>query len=343
MMKKISAFLFTLLMLLALAAGAFAEEERHFDTEPGGFRITVPDEVKNAAGMLQFFPCTQYSYGTDIYITSFSYVAMTAEEYAAWQNSMSDPKLSDEELLRLQDQYGEAFAELFSVTASASPELAEFYYQTMLTRGTHPECTRIGEADGFVFDLYDCSPDYKENIDAWKAPFAEDFPRVHAALQDALTKADLFAPDTSDPFEGLQLSFETRDLDGNPVKSGELFRQNKITMLNIWATWCEPCKEELKALGEMDSRLQEQGCRLVGMLYDSGDEGAAQEGKALLKENGAEYLNLMFPEGFEEQLGKRLSLPTNLMVDSSGTVLCSIGGASIDAYEPVVQKLLAEK
>lgn len=47
--------------------------------------------------------------------------------------------------------------------------------------------------------------------------------------------------------------------------------------------------------------------------------------------------------GIEKQLGKQLSFPTTLMIDSDGTVLASIVGAAPEAYEPVIQKLLAEE
>lgn len=341
-MKKSLALLLALVMLSSLTAAAFAEEAPIFDTEPGGYRITVPDAVKYSVGIVEFYPCTVYSYGVDIFITGFNYLAMTEAEYAAWENALYDPKATDEEVRRLSDQYRDADAEIFTVTASATRELADFYEQTLLDRGLHPERIPLGEADGFVFDLYDSREDCKAKIDAWKSPFAEDFPRVHDALKDALIKAELFAPDTSDPFKDLKLSFETRDLDGNPVSSEDLFKQNTITMLNFWATWCGPCKAELKDLGELARRLPEQNCALVGMLYDSADKGAIDQCKALLAENDAEYLNLMFPEDYEKQLGKQLSFPTTLMVDSSGTVLASIVGAAPEAYEPVIQKLLDE-
>ncbi len=343
MVKKIPALLLALVMLSPLSAGAFAREEPIFDTEPGGYRIMLPDEVKNAVGTVMFFPSTTFDFDVDIYISGFSYLAMTAEEYAAWKNALNDPKVTQDEVQRLYDRYYEACVEVFTVTASGTGELADFYEKAMQDRGLHLERSTLGEADGFVFDLYDSCDDYQEITDAWKSPFAEDYTRVHDALKDALTGAALFAPDPSDAFQDLQLTFETRDLDGNPVKSEALFKQNKITMLNIWATWCEPCKAELEELGEIARRLPEQNCALVGMLYDSADEGAVEEGKALLKENRADYLNLMFPEGYEKQLGKQLAFPTTLMVDSSGTVLGSIEGAAIKAYEPVMQKLLAEE
>ena len=77
------------------------------------------------------------------------------------------------------------------MTASATRELADFYEQTLLDKGLHPERIPLGEADGFVVDLYDSREDCQAKIDAWKSPFAEDFPRVHDALKDALIKASI--------------------------------------------------------------------------------------------------------------------------------------------------------
>jgi len=344
-MKKLLAIMLCLVMLSSLTAGAFAEEELSYNTEPGGYRITVPDEVKNAVGMVMFLPSDTYDPSTEVYISCFYYMAMTPEEYAAMNEALADPKITEEEMTRLYKQSIDANIDLFTMAASATPELSDFYEKALQAKGRNPERIRLGEADGFVFDLYDGSPDDKEKIDALKSPFAEDYARVYAALKEALTKAELFAPDTSDPYEGIQLSFETKDLDGNPVKSEELFKENKITMLNIWATWCEPCKSELKELGEMDRRLQEKNCAIVGLLYDSAEEGAIEEGKALLKENGAEYLNLMFPEGLEEELaksGKKMSYPTTLMVDGSGTVQGSFDSVAVELYEPMIERLLED-
>ena len=81
-MKKSLALLLALVMLSSLTAAAFAEEAPIFDTEPGGYRITVPDAVKYSVGIVEFYPCTVYSYGVDIFITGFNYLAMTEAEYA---------------------------------------------------------------------------------------------------------------------------------------------------------------------------------------------------------------------------------------------------------------------
>lgn len=64
--------------------------------------------------------------------------------------------------------------------------------------------------------------------------------------------------------EGADVAFETTDLDGNPVNSAQLFSQNKITMINIWATTCGPCIEEMPELEKMNQEFQKKGGAIVG-------------------------------------------------------------------------------
>ena len=72
--------------------------------------------------------------------------------------------------------------------------------------------------------------------------------------------------------DGAAVSFETQDLDGNPVTSEELFADHKITMVNVWATWCSNCKaemEELEALNKVWSALD---CQIIGICDDAEEE-----------------------------------------------------------------------
>ena len=62
------------------------------------------------------------------------------------------------------------------------------------------------------------------------------------------------------------------DLEGKPVKSEEIFSGHAITMINMWATWCDPCKEELPALAEMAESYEKKGCRIIGLCLDAEDE-----------------------------------------------------------------------
>lgn len=65
------------------------------------------------------------------------------------------------------------------------------------------------------------------------------------------------------------VSFETVDLDGNPVTSEELFVDHDVTVINIWATWCINCKQEMEELEALNKEWADKGCQIIGICDDS--------------------------------------------------------------------------
>ena len=150
-------------------------------------------------------------------------------------------------------------------------------------------------------------------------------------MQEGLSQNEQFFVPTEpeDPWSGKELRFETTDLDGNPVRSEELFAQHKVTMLNIWATWCDPCKRELRELGDINRRVQEKNGAIIGILSDADDAETIALGKELLAENGADYLNLTLPAALNE-LGIIILAPPIL-------------GAAVSLYETRFSELMEGK
>ncbi len=141
---------------------------------------------------------------------------------------------------------------------------------------------------------------------------------------------------------GDQISFETSDLAGNPVNSADLFAQAKVTMINLWATWCGPCKGELPELGEMAKEFEAQGGQLVGLCLDAGDDETIATAEALLSDAGAAYLNLRPMEGLNEKFPTE-GYPTSFFVDSEGKLLVApIVGAAVDDYPVAMVEALAQ-
>ena len=149
--------------------------------------------------------------------------------------------------------------------------------------------------------------------------------------------------DTNGSLIGLELRFESTDLDGNPVDIAELFSQNRITMVNLWGTWCSACLREMGELAQLHARLREKGCGIVGVEYEKGLplEQFAENGRTVLNHFGIDYPNVIRPEG-DPILGGFTTYPTTLFVDSEGTILTyPIVGAAVDKYEKTVDSLLA--
>ena len=79
-------------------------------------------------------------------------------------------------------------------------------------------------------------------------------------------------------------AFEGKDLDGNTVKSDELFSGNAVTVVNFWFTTCNPCVGELSKLDALNKELAEKGGSLIGVntFTLDGDETAISEAKNVL-------------------------------------------------------------
>ena len=124
--------------------------------------------------------------------------------------------------------------------------------------------------------------------------------------------------DTS--LSGKQLSFVTTDIDGNPVRSDELFARHDITMVNLWGTWCGPCIQELPELNKVNAALAEMGGAVVGLINDGKGPNDVELAKRYISENDVEYLNILSPENMNEII-RQSYYPTTVFVDRDGVII----------------------
>ena len=120
-------------------------------------------------------------------------------------------------------------------------------------------------------------------------------------------------------------TFEGKDLDGNTVKSDELFSANAVTVVNFWFTTCNPCVGELSELDTLNKELAEKGGSLIGVntFTLDGDEAAISEAKDVLAKKGATYQNVYFNS--DGEAGKFttniFAYPTTYVVDRNGNIV----------------------
>ena len=146
----------------------------------------------------------------------------------------------------------------------------------------------------------------------------------------------------SNPFP----AFEGKDLDGNPVKSDELFSANAVTVVNFWFTTCNPCVGELSELDALNKELAEKGGSLIGVntFTLDGDETAISEAKDVLAKKGATYQNVYFDS--DGEAGKFttniFAYPTTYVVDRSGNIVGEpiVGAITEKKQAETLQKLI---
>ena len=141
-------------------------------------------------------------------------------------------------------------------------------------------------------------------------------------------------------------AFEGKDLDGNTVKSKELFSANAVTVVNFWFTTCNPCVGELSELDALNKELAKKGGALIGInsFTLDGDEKAIAEAKEVLAKKGATYQNIYFGSGgdagkFVENV---FAYPTTYVVDRNGNIVGDpiVGAITEKKQAETLQKLI---
>ena len=146
----------------------------------------------------------------------------------------------------------------------------------------------------------------------------------------------------SNPFP----AFEGKDLDGNPVKSDELFSANAVTVVNFWFTTCKPCVGELSELDALSKELAKKGGALIGVntFTLDGDEAAISEAKDVLAKKGVTYQNVYFAS--DGEAGKFttniFAYPTTYVVDRNGNIVGDpiVGAITEKKQAETLQKLI---
>lgn len=189
------------------------------------------------------------------------------------------------------------------------------------------------------------------NIENKLTELEEKYPEI---MQKSMN-GDMSMPagsDTSTPPDDGSMqkfpAFEGKDLDGNTVKSDELFSGNTVTVVNFWFTTCNPCVGELAELDALNKELAEKGGSLIGVntFTLDGDEVAISEAKDVLAKKGATYQNVYFDS--DGEAGKFttniFAYPTTYVVDRSGNIVGEpiVGAITEKKQAETLQKLIEQ-
>ena len=166
------------------------------------------------------------------------------------------------------------------------------------------------------------------NIENKLTELEEKYPEIMQKSMDG----DMSMPagsDTSTPPDDGSMqkfpAFEGKDLDGNTVKSDELFSGNTVTVVNFWFTTCNPCVGELAELDALNKELAEKGGALIGVntFTLGGDEAAISEAKDVLAKKGVTYQNVYFDSDGEagKFAANIFAYPTTYVVDRNGNIV----------------------
>ena len=211
-----------------------------------------------------------------------------------------------------------------------------------------------GAKDQFTDEEYEMlkeSATEISNIENKLTELENKYPEIMQESMDGDMSVPAGSDMTNPPDDGSMQKFpvfEGKDLDGNTVKSDELFSANAVTVVNFWFTTCNPCVGELSELDALNKELAEKGGSLIGVntFTLDGDEAAISEAKDVLAKKGATYQNVYFDS--DGEAGKFttniFAYPTTYVVDRSGNIVGEpiVGAITEKKQAETLQKLIEQ-
>ncbi len=132
--------------------------------------------------------------------------------------------------------------------------------------------------------------------------------------------------------------FKAVDLENNYV-TNEIFSHSELTMINIWATYCAPCINEMPDIQKLQEDLQDKNVQVIGIVADK----RLPTAQKITAAQGVTYVNLLPDRSLIDNLISRFDyVPVTVFVDSEGRLLDTIisGSRDYDAYLKIIEELL---
>ena len=309
--KKILALLLGAMMLLSLAACGAKDNDKQADMSGDGSAMTGEPKTAEEALALHKELLEREN-------------ALLSENAELWEKVFME---ADKGMAMIEDgkNYGDF---LLKTIEDAKEEFSDEEYEWL-----KESATEISNIENKLTEL------------------EEKYPEIMQKSMDG----DMSMPagsDTSTPPDDGSMqkfpAFEGKDLDGNTVKSDELFSGNAVTVVNFWFTTCNPCVGELAELDALNKELAEKGGALIGVntFTLGGDEAAISEAKDVLAKKGATYQNVYFDS--DGEAGKFttniFAYPTTYVVDRSGNIVGEpiVGAITEKKQAETLQKLIEQ-
>ena len=312
--KRIFALAFAVLMLLALAACGTKNNDKMGDMSGNGSAMT--GEPKNAEKALALHKELLEQEN-----------AILSENTELWEKVFVE---ADKGMAMIED--GKNYGDFLLDTVEAAKE-----------QFTDKEYAWLKESATEI-----------SNIENRLTELEEKYPEIMQKSMDSDMNMPAGSDTSNSPDDGSMQkfpAFEGKDLDGNTVKSDELFSANAVTVVNFWFTTCNPCVGELGELDALNKELANKGGALIGInsFTLDGDEKAIAEAKEVLAKKGATYQNIYFGSGgdagkFVENV---FAYPTTYVVDRSGNIVgepivgAVTGKTQAEALQAQIDKALA--
>ena len=269
----------------------------------------------------------------------------TGRKYGFISNELITEYYDVAENVKDQEEQNKRFSEIFSQVKDifsivvfrkdklpAEDKIAE------LTGMTHNE--KISTIADYVF--YFCKNDYDE------AELSEEAKVGYKALFDDVenVKSSLTVYKPMPPQESIaglkKIEFNLKDLEGNDV-THEVFKDKKLTMVNIWGTFCGPCIREMPDLTALHEELEDKGIGILGIISDTPNSENEDAARKIVADAKVTFTSIIPDDNMKNTLLSSISgVPTSFFVDSDGKVVGEVitGSRSKEEYLEIMLEVL---
>ena len=333
----------------APAEGNGAEAALEFDYPDAGFTLKLPESFTDIIGYYdEPKDYGELEVGSGVVYGSLNIYLRTPEEIAEHDAMLASIKTEDDvtdEIREKHKKYCEGIVQVYSILGvNGGRTYKDIEYMASDT-AMIKKVIDLGEFDDYHY--YSCIVDL--DYEKIKEPLSQLNPEAVEKYRKIMEEVEAHPeyvvlkkrqPGFIPPEIGSEISFEGKDLDGNPVSSKELFAENDITMINIWRTWCSVCVEEFPEMNELAKKYADRKVGVITYCADAEDEELTEKAINIIGEYDGFKKNLAFSESTDNALPWN-STPMTYFVDKEGKVLCNpIKGAAPDMYPEYLDKLL---
>jgi thiol-disulfide isomerase/thioredoxin len=177
----------------------------------------------------------------------------------------------------------------------------------------------IGEKDSLEFYLlYNNEPETEGLSEESK----KDYEEYYEEIESFKSLINVYKPmSETEKVSGNKLEFTTKTLEGSEIDSS-ILKNSKITMVNVWGTFCQPCIDEMPDLQSLYEEVKGDGINLIGIISDTPDKDNEELAKRIVSAKGVKYINIIPDETIINNILNNISaVPTTLFVDEEGNII----------------------
>ncbi|MCY6370072.1 TlpA family protein disulfide reductase [Clostridium ganghwense] len=321
-----------------------ASKNSHYKYSEMGFEYDIPEAWvgKEEIGPACVIPG---KFGVAYIVGQIPYEFVPADHLKKLKELSKSAK-TEEEQKKLYEEYKKKAKEFFTIIVldkskeKDGPKEDKERKEKVFSQYQHRD--KVAEKDSLeCYILYND----KYNEDGLSEEEKKEFKEAIKGIDEVKKSIKLFNPIDKEAkmMKHKNIEFKTKTLDGKEIDSN-IFKDNKLTMVNIWATYCGPCIAEMQDLQKLYEEVKNENINLVGIVSDTYDDDENQAlAKKILDKKGAKFTNIVPDEKLLNGFLKDIpGVPTTVFVDSKGNIIGKpiVGGNSKETYKKEIQERL---